>query len=49
MVGASCTANADPDIVTAKIILGQLLALFAEGGREHHVSVVRAFAGIWLM
>lgn len=48
-VGTACTANADADVVLTEVVFGQFAALLVEGGREHHVSVVRALVGIWLM
>lgn len=46
-VGASSSADADTNVVLAQIVFSQFLAFLAEGGREHHVSVVRTFVRIW--
>lgn len=39
-MGAAHTANANTDMVSRKILPGNLTTMLVESGREHHVTMV---------
>lgn len=43
----ACTANADVNMITGKILAGQLLQTLGEGCRKEKVAMVTVGIGIW--